>query len=206
MNLPLRHPLIAKVVPALCLLALWLSQILPVHAQATSWPTDWSCEPLQETSGEWWESLRINTVPGVLYHLQESESLTAGSWTTLETSYGTGTEWICPLFPGKAPAVAPPPDTSAPPVIPAAAPSCRNVFLTIENTTTGGVLISWNSLDDATPKRMVLPSVTLDPVWYEFDSSYLLAHGSYFFGLSPRLGTPLEFSGPLHRLAPWIAI
>jgi hypothetical protein len=203
MNIPLRHPSIAKVVPILCLLALWLFQILSVHAQSTSWPTDWSCEPLQDTSGEWWESLRIGTVPGVLYHLQESESLSEGTWTILETSYGTGTEWICPLFPGKAPAVAPPPDQSAPPVIPAATVSgYTNAFLTIENTTTGGVLISWNSLDDDTPKRMVLPSITLDPVWYEFDSSYLLPHGSYFFGLSPRLGTPLDFSGPVPSLGP----
>jgi len=202
MNIPWRHPSAVKVVPLLCLLALWLFQILPVHAQATSWPTDWSCEPLQDTSGEWWESLRINTVPGVLYHLQESESLTAGSWATLETSYGTGTEWICQLFPGKAPAVAPPLDLSTPSVIPAAGPRCRNAFLTIENTTTGGVLISWNSLDDATPKRMVLPSVTLDPVWYEFDSSYMLAHGAYYFSLSPRLGTPLDFSEPAPPLGP----
>jgi hypothetical protein len=203
MNISFLQPMFYKAALSSWLLVLGLFQILPVHAQATSWPTDWSCEPLQDTSGAWWESLRIATVPGVLYHLQESESLAEGTWSILQTSYGTGTEWICPLFPGKAPTEAPPNGLAAPPVIPAATGSSfRNVFLTIENTTTGSTLISWNSLDDSMPKRMILPGVTLDPVWYDFDSSYLLAHGSYFYGLSPRLGTPLDFSGTTPSLGP----
>lgn len=191
MNRMLRSPLVSRAVSSLCLLLLVFSQIIPLRAE--TWPTQWSFECLENSSSEWWQSLRVQTVPGVLYHLQQSETLADGSWTTVETTYGSGEEWICPLMQGAAP-VTPPPVNQ--PVIPAVpANPIRLAYLIMERTDTGGTLVSWCSLDDHTAKRMVLPGVTLDPVWEEFESSYMNQHGNHYFALSPNLHRPVSFSG-----------
>jgi len=195
MNQSQRYPFVSKVILAVCLFVIWLSHILPLRAQATSWPTDWSFETLESSSSEWWNSLRIGTVPGVLYHLQESEFLAADSWTTVESTYGTGAEWICPLFQDTPPSTEP---IANSPIIPATpTDSSHLVSIIIEKTSEGEALISWRSLDDGRPKRIVLLGVTLNPVWDELDSFYLQSHGSFLFTLSPRLGTPLVFSEPI---------
>lgn len=191
MNRMLRSPLVSRAVSSLCLLLLVFSQIIPLRAE--TWPTQWSFECLENSSSEWWQSLRVQTVPGVLYHLQVSESLEDGSWATVDTTYGSDAEWICPLMQGAAP-VTPPPANQ--PVIPAVpANPIRLAYLILERTDAGGTLVSWCSLDDHTAKRMVLPGVTLDPVWEEFESSYMNQHGNHYFALSPNLHRPVSFSG-----------
>jgi hypothetical protein len=189
MNQTLRSPLVSRVVSVFCLFLLWFSQIQ--NAIAESWPTQWSLESLENESSEWVQSLRVQTVPGVVYHLQASESLAADSWSTLDTTYGSGGEWICPLFPGSPPQV----PSADPPVIPNLTQSqMRFAWLIIEKNTNGQTLASWNSLDDHTPKRMVLSGVTLDPIWEEFDAGYMNHHGNHYFALSPRLATPVIYT------------
>jgi hypothetical protein len=190
MKQTLRNPFVSIAVMILCVLFHWGTHILPLRAE--SWPTEWRFESLEIFSNEWWQSLRVTTVPGVLYHLQESDSLAADNWSTLETTYGLGGEWICPLFPGVAPSITPPPGQPVMPSVPAT--PTRLAYLVIERTTTGGTLLSWTSLDDHTSRRIQLSGVTLDPVWNEFDAAYLNQHGNHFFALSPRLGDPVTFT------------
>lgn len=83
------------------------------------------------------------------------------------------------------------------PVIP-----IRLAYLIVEITATGGTLISWHSLDDRTPRRMLLPGIVLDPVWEEYDSGYFNFHGNYHFALSPRLGAPVTFTAAAPTLGP----
>lgn len=196
MNRMLRSPLVSRAVSSFCLLLLVFTQIIPLRAE--SWPTQWSFERLVNSSSEWWHSLRVQTVPGVLYHLQQSETLDDGSWTTVETTYGSGEEWICPLMQGDAPPN--PPPSGQPVVPPVPANPIRLAYLIIEKTETGGTLVSWSSLDDHTPKRMVLSGVTLDPVWDEFDAPYFNQHGNFYFALSPNMHRTVNFSAPAPSL------
>ena len=195
MNRLLRSPLVLRAVSSLCLLLLVFTQIIPLRAE--TWPTQWSFERLENSSSEWWHSLRVQTVPGVLYHLQQSETLADGSWTTVETTYGSGEEWICPLMQGDAP---PTPSSGQPVVPPVPANPIRLAYLIIEKTDTGDTLASWWSLDDHTPKRMILSGVTLDPVWDEFDAPYFNQHGNFYFALSPNMHRTVNFTAPAPSL------
>ncbi len=195
MNRMLRSPLVSRAVSLFCLLLLVSTQIIPLRAE--TWPTQWSFERLENSSSEWWHSLRVQTVPGVLYHLQQSETLADGSWTTVETTYGSGEEWICPLMQGDAP---PNPPSGQPVVPPVPANPIRLAYLIIEKTETGGTLVSWSSLDDHTPKRMTLSGVTLDPVWDEFDAPYFNQHGNFYFALSPNMHRTVNFTAPAPSL------
>ncbi|MES2995984.1 MAG: hypothetical protein V4733_04150 [Verrucomicrobiota bacterium] len=172
---------------------LWLISISAFHAHESGPeeipPIDWKFLPLQNESSGWVNSLRVKTIPGVRYTLQESTTL--HDWTDLESVYGSGVEWICPLFPGRAPAVQQPgqPVIPNPPTSPA-----TTMFLILEKTTGNAPLVSWLSLDDGTAKRTVLSGVTLDPAWNAFNSGYFDRHGGYFFSLSPRLSPAVEFT------------
>lgn len=95
-----------KLFAAACLFLLWAAQVVPLAAFTA--PADWKFQTLENDTSEWWQTLSVQTVPGVVYRLQKTFTLAGGSWTDLFTTYGTGSEWICPLFPGSAPAVAPP--------------------------------------------------------------------------------------------------
>lgn len=177
---------------AACYLVGSLSIVTSTHAFESH--IDWTFKTFETSNSEWWQSLDVQTVPGVNYRLQESSSLNPEDWTTLSSSYGTGANWICPVFPGIEPSS---PDLPQGPVLPPSnAPSVRMAYLTIERSDTGGTLVSWSSLDTNTPIRKLLSNVVLDPVWDEFESFYLHPHGSYFFALSPRLGTPVTFVDP----------
>ncbi|MEO7101197.1 MAG: hypothetical protein ABI162_17730, partial [Luteolibacter sp.] len=124
----------------------WFAQIIPLPAFTAD--AVWKFETLQNASSEWWQTLTVETVPGVVYHLQKSTTLEPDSWTTISSTYGTGGSWVCPVFPGSAPAEATPGGT---PSLPAAtADPTKVVFFVLEETTTGGTLISWSSLDDGT--------------------------------------------------------
>ena len=190
MNRLLRSPLVSRAVSSFCLLLLVIGQIIPLRAE--SWPTQWSFERLENSSSEWWHSLRVQTVPGVLYHLQQSETLDDESWTSVETTYGSGEEWICPLMQGDAPAATPPAGQAVIPPVPTN--PIRIAYLIIEKTETGGTLVSWWSLDDHTPKRMLLSGVALDPVWDEFDAPYFNRHGNFFFALCPNRYRTVSFT------------
>lgn len=138
------------------------------------------------------QSLRVQTVPGVLYHLQVSDSLEESSWSSVEQLYGTGGEWICPIMRGSEPSESPPVSQNLiphPPLNP-----MRSVYLIMQRVATGGVLVSWRSLDDQMPKQMHLTNLILDPVWDEFDSSYMNGHGNFFFALSPQPERPAAFA------------
>lgn len=179
-----------KIFTAFWLFLGWFAQIIPLAAFPA--PADWKLETLETDCSDWWQSLRVQTVPGVVYHLQKSHTLAAEDWTTLSTTYGTGGEWICPVFPGSAPSVPLPAGT---PHLPSATATIhRMAYLILEKTTAGGTLISWTSLDDQTPRRMLLPGIVLDPVWEEFESGYFNQHGNYLFALSPHLYTPVTFT------------
>ena len=176
----------------------WCAQIIPLAAFTA--PAEWKFETRQNASSEWWQTLSIQTVPGVVYHLQKSSTLDSGDWTNIVTTYGTGGEWVCPIFPGSAPSVAPPAGT---PTLPATSVTPLNLaFLVLEKTTTGGTLISWSSLDDHTSRREILAGVTLDPTWDDFDAGYIEQHGNYIFGISPRLATPVTFTTGSTTLGP----
>jgi hypothetical protein len=177
---------------ATCFVVGWLPQVKTSHAWESH--IDWTLDTFETTNSEWWQALDVQTVPGVNYRLEESSSLDPDDWTTLSSSYGTGGNWICPVFPGVAPSS---PSLPGNPILPpSSANPIRTAYLTIERSDTGSTLISWNSLDSNTPLRKLLAGVFLDPVWDEFDSSYLYPHGSHFFALSPRLGTPVTFVDP----------
>jgi hypothetical protein len=183
------------------LLFLWVATFTPLRAALpASWPTAWEMTAVQDSADDWWQALSIRTVPGVRYHLQKSESLQTEQWSDLETRYGDGGEWICPLFEGDAPA----PDTPPGPTIhpPVGHNTVRAVTLVIEKNLSGEILLSWISLDDGTHRRMILSGVTLDPIWEDFDAAYIYPHGNFFFGLSPRLGGPVNFTGTAPSLGP----
>ncbi len=185
------------------ILLLILASLAPTllrASQPVSWPTAWEMTSVQDSSSAWWRVLRIQTVPGVRYHLQESTTLRQGEWTDLDSFHGNGGEWVCPLFPGHEPSEGTSSGTSIPD--PANHTPLRQTMLVIEKTSAGDVLLSWKSLDDGSPVRTVVPGVTLDPIWDEFDSSYIFPHGGFFFGLCPRLHTPVNFSGTAPELGP----
>ncbi len=194
MNDAFRSLLVSKIVAVFCLLTFWFSQFQIQPLRAATWPTQWGFECIRDESSGWWQSLRVQTVPGVLYRLQVSESLESGSWSTLESVYGFGGEWICPLMRGHEPVISLP---AGQPVIPQTpANPIRLAYLVMEKTVEGELLVSWCSLDDYTAKRMVIPGVTLDPVWDEFDASYMNQYGNHFFALTPNLYNPVSFNGP----------
>lgn len=174
---------------------------MPLNSlSAFSAPAVWKLETLQDASSLWWQTLTVETVPGVVYRLQKSDSLAEGGWTNIATTHGNGEKWHCPVFSGTAP-IAPLPAGAA--VLPAQSTgSGRSLFLTLEKTTSGGVLISWSSLDDQTARRELLAGVALDSAWGDFDSGYLNAHGDYLFGVSPRLASPVSFTASASSLGP----
>ncbi len=184
------------------LLLLFSLQATPLLRAAlpSSWPTAWEMGAVKDTSDDWWQVIRIHKVPGVRYYLQESASPQADDWNTINSDYGTGGELVYPLFVGEEPVDGQSPIVPMPP--PAAYAPVRSVMLVIEKSSEGETPLSWTSLDDATPKRMILPGVTLDPVWDDFNSSHLYPHDGFFFGLSPRLGAPVSFVGALPSLGP----
>ena len=188
------HPLsFPRLLAAFFLFLGWFAQLIPLTAFTVE--ANWKFETLRTDSSEWWQSLSIQTVPGIVYHLQKSYTLAPDDWTTLSTTYGTGAEWICPIFPGSAPSITP---SSGTPHLPSGTtPLHLMAYLILEQTITEGTLISWSSMDDQTPKRVLLPGVILDPAWVEFDSGYFNEHGNYLFALSPHLHSPVTFtSGP----------
>jgi len=136
-----------------------------------------------------------------MYHLQASPDLSDSGWCTIESFYGTGEKWICPLFPGSAPQDETFVESQILPSLENQT-QIRQASLIIEKTDSGEILASWTSLDDNDPRRMMLTGVTLDPIWNDFDSSYIYPHGGFFFSLSPRLGTTVAFSGPQPSLGP----
>ncbi len=168
--------------------ALCASLPLSAPAQVFTAPTVWSFESLQNSESEWWRTLRVHTVPGVVYSLEQSNSLETNSWTTISTHYGMGAEWICPLFPGSEPVGPPSPGA---PVVPSG-PPMPIVSLVLEVDTSGNLLLSWKSLDDGSPRRQPLAGVTPHPVWEEFEGFYLHPHEGYFFAISPRFHTPVN--------------
>lgn len=190
MNQKAVFPSLSRFFSIFCSFPFWFLQIVTLNA--TTWPTEWTFESIENSSSEWWQALRVKTVPGVVYHLQESNSLEDGGWNAISTSYGTGAEWTCPLFPGTAPSSGS--VEGQPELPPTSTGAIKLAYLVIERSTTGVTLVSWTSLDDHMPRRIPLPGVILDPVWEEFDSSYVYPHGLHFFALSPRLAAPVEFS------------
>ncbi len=176
----------------------WFVQIIPLSAFTA--PAEWKFETLQNSSSEWWQTLSVKTVPGVVYHLQKSSTLAASDWTNMASTYGSGSEWFCPVFPGSEPITSQP--QAAITLPPSSSTPARFAYLVIEKTTTGGTLISWSSLDNQVSNRMLLPSVTLSPVWDEFDAAYLNHHGNYLFALSPRFHTPVSFTASSPTLGP----
>jgi hypothetical protein len=169
----------------------WLIQMPTITAFTKE--ADWKFENLQSSNQEWWQTLRIKTVPGVVYQLQKSSNLNSGNWVNIDTFYGTGAEWICPLFQGPA-STTPTPASSVLPASPIS--SYPQISLTLEKSTIGETLISWTSLDDHTPHRQILSNVTLSPIWDSFESSYLNIHGSYYFAINPRLNSSVTFTSP----------
>ena len=154
-------------------------------------PTDWKFETLQDESSDWWQSLRVNMVPGVSYTLQKSGNLKAEGWENLFSQYGTDGEWICPLFEGVPPVA---PLANPQPFVPISnSPVMSFVWLVVEKDQTGSVLLSWKSLDDQTPKRTRISDIILDPVWEEYDSFYMNNHGNHMFAISPRIYSPVYY-------------
>ncbi len=170
----------------------WLAQVTPLGA--VTFEADWKFESHQDDASNWWQTLSIQTVPGVVYRLQKSNNLAAGNWETIATTYGTGEEWVNPLFPGLPPTQSGATATTSAP-IPSTVSQNKFAYLILEKTTTDGVLISWSSLDDHTPRRTLLSGVTLYAVWDEFDSGYFNHHGDYLFAISPRIHSPVTFLG-----------
>lgn len=158
-------------------------------------PTAYKFEALQDSNGAWWNSFRLDMFPGVGYKIQRSYNLV--DWEDISSFYGMDSEMVCPLFPGMEP-VSPNPDTIPVPTSPGG--SVSHASLMLEKTTTGAALISWNSLDDGTPKRMILSGVTLDPIWDNYESTYLNPHGDYIFVISPNVGNEVTFSDPAPTL------
>jgi hypothetical protein len=179
------------------LLFAWLLQISSLAAFTHE--ADWKLETLQNTSQEWWKTLRIKTVPGVVYHLQKSNDLESGNWVNIETLHGTGAEWICPIMRGTS-TTTPTPASLVLPAFPIHPLS--QISLTMEKSTSGETLISWKSLDDQTPRRQILSDIILSPIWEGFESLYLNPHGNYYFAISPRLGSTVNFSASSSATGP----
>jgi hypothetical protein len=193
-----RFKQICRLCGTACFFLGWSTQITSLTASPAE--ADWKLETLQSSPSLWWKTLTIRTVPGVVYHLQKTTSLESGSWINIATTYGTGGEWSCPLFPSGAPTAPPTADALTVPV--ATANPIQSVSLVLEKTITGEPLISWQSLDDHRPRRQVLAAVTLSAVWDDFDAAYINAHGNYLFGISSRLGAPVSFNSSVHQVGP----
>lgn len=198
MNPRNRNLIINKPFATFFLFLSWCAQVIPLTAFSA--PAVWRLETLQNASSEWWQTLTVETVPGVVYHLQKSETLAQGGWNNIASTYGNGEDWVCPVFPGTEPLASPPPGT---PVLPTQPTNpIRMAFLVLEKTAAGSTLVSWSSLDDLTPRRELLAGITLHPAWDDFNTGYFNFHGNYVFGISPRLASPVAYTASSSPLGP----
>jgi hypothetical protein len=102
--------------------------------------------PASDTSVQ--RSYVFQSIPGVVYQFETSSDLS--TWTSESEIYGLGHQHVIPIAEVAAPASAPPPDPSNPPVhlVP-----YRSVSLKVQlaEGAAGGVVLSWPSLDHGGP-------------------------------------------------------
>lgn len=177
--------------PAVAVVGTALSLFSIPVALATDWgEEDWKVTVEQDGSGQWWESMNINSVPGVLYTIEKSTDMVA--WSTDVTYYGTGAHFVHPLFPTQVPTGSVP--TGTPPV--STGPTTPFVPIILTKSAGGKAVLSWKSLDSGALMQYDT-GVALGPIWNQFDGSYINPHGSYVMAISPQLtGVPSTSPNP----------
>jgi len=117
----------------------------------------------------------FKTTPGIGYQVEVSNDLT--HWTTTDTIYGLGHEYVVTM---REFAAAPPPEPGAPPSTPPSVPTkCVSVRLQPAAGTESGTVVAWPSLDNG-GSVIVKIDGTLDPGWASVPL-YASGFGDYEF-------------------------
>lgn len=124
--------------------------------------------------------LVFSTVPGVSYTVETSHDLQ--QWTKDQTFYGLGQDIAISMIQT---AAAPNPPPSAPPGTPVPVPMSF-VSLLMRPASTGGLILSWRSLDHQETVEHHCASLTLGAEWNE-SVLYMNHFGSYHFSISHPL-------------------
>jgi hypothetical protein len=121
--------------------------------------------------------LVFKSVAGVSYTVQSSHDLV--EWTEVAHYYGLGQEISVPMV-----LIAAPPAQSVPPVPETvAAPRPKFVSLLIRAASTGGIVVSWQSLDHARHIEHYLSGLTLDNAWQQY-LLYMRKFDGFYFCLT----------------------
>lgn len=111
--------------------------------------------------GTRWHAFTFQTIAGLPYVVESGNDLTG--WEEEDSIYGFGQEEVV-LMKQAPPLPAPPPPgtikRTPPPMV--RVPSAQIIM---RRGTTGGLVLSWKSLDDGSPKVFFLPGLTQDPGW-----------------------------------------
>jgi hypothetical protein len=136
-------------------------------------PKTW-LERIELAPGRPFDCLMVETIPGVSYVIETSDDLI--QWERLgEPHLGLGHEIVTPMIertqipePEN-----PEPDPSPPP------PPAKSVSLLLRPATTGGLVVSFQSLDSAGPLVHHFPDLEMSPDWQQmplYVSPYLSGH------------------------------
>ncbi len=127
--------------------------------------------------GSRWHAFTFQTIHGLPYVVESGNDLTG--WTQEDSIYGFGQEEVVIMKQAPALPALPPPGTyhTPPPMI--RVPVAQII---IRRGTSGGLVLSWKSLDDATTKIVFLPGLTQDPGWINMPG-YVKRFDGYDFHL-----------------------
>lgn len=140
-----------------------------------------------DEAGDSYKSMEFVTVPGVVYTLEKSTDLK--TWSKVDSYYGYGQRIITPMVKMPASVTTPPVPPAGPPQPPA-----KMVGMNLRFASSGGIIITWISLDDGKIMQHHFSDLTLNPSWTTY-MVYCKRYGDHFF----CLGFPqIAFTAPVN--------
>lgn len=132
--------------------------------------------------GSRWHSFTYKTIAGLPYVVESGNDLTG--WAEEDSIYGFGQEEVvimkqAPALPGP-----PPPGAASTPPPLIRVPAAQII---IRPGTTGGLVMTWKSLDDGSTKVVLLPGLTQDPGWINMPGYVKRFDGYDFYLCNPLL-------------------
>ncbi len=132
--------------------------------------------------GSRWHAFTYKTIAGLPYVVESGNDLTG--WSEEDSIYGFGQEEVVIMKQAPALPAPPPPGTyhTPPPMI--RVPAAQIIM---RRGTTGGIILSWKSLDDTSAKIVFLPGLTQDPGWINMPGYVRRFGGHDFYLCNPLL-------------------